>query len=108
MEYLTPNQTISHTDNESISLAVQRAKETGVNKVVIPRHNLRTGRDLWVIEDTVLLPDDIEILVDDAHLVLADGSFCNMFANERLGTELGRTSEGEQRNITLRGRGRAS
>ncbi len=107
MEYLTPNQTISHTDNESISLAVQRAKETGVNKVVIPRHNLRTGRDLWVIEDTVLLPDDIEILVDDAHLVLADGSFCNMFANERLGTELGRTSEGEQRNITLRGRGRA-
>ena len=107
MKYLSPNQTISHTDNESIMLAIQRAKETGVNRVVIPRHNQRTGKDLWVIEDTIFLPDDIEVLVDDAHLVLADGTYCNIFANERLGTDLGRTPEGEQKNIVLRGRGNA-
>lgn len=107
MAYISPNQTISSTDDKSISLAVHRAKETGVNKVVIPRHNQRTGKDLWVIEDTIRLPDDIEILLDGAHLVLADGTYCNIFANERLGTDLGRTPEGEQKNIVLRGRDNA-
>ncbi|MBC8542768.1 hypothetical protein [Bianquea renquensis] len=107
MEYVSPNETISSTDDKSISLAIKKAKETGLDKVVIPRHNQRTGSEKWIIEDTILLPDDIEILLDNAHLVLADGTYINMFANENLGTDLGRSAEGEQHNITIRGQGHA-
>lgn len=106
-KYISPNQTIRENDNLSITAAIDEAKKTGINKVAIPKTNERTGKDLWVIEDTVLLPDDIEIVIDDAHLVLADGIYANMFRNANVGTDFGRTREGEQKNITIRGIGNA-
>jgi|GEM_PF-4765397 hypothetical protein len=57
MEYVSPNETISSTDDKSISLAIKKAKETGIDKVVIPRQNQRTGSEKWIIEDTILWPD---------------------------------------------------
>lgn len=57
MEYVSPNETISSTDDKSISLAIKKAKETGLDKVVIPRQNQRTGSEKWIIEDTILWPD---------------------------------------------------
>lgn len=105
--FVSPNETPGATDNESIALAIRKAKQTGVNRVIIPRHNERRGGDLWEIGATVRLPDEIEVIFDNAHLRLADGVFCNMFSNENLGTPLGRTPAGEQKNITLRGIGRA-
>ena len=101
--YISPNETCGATDSESITLAIRRAKECGCNRVRIPRYNKRTDSELWMIESTVYLPDDIEIVLEGAHLRLADGVFCNMFANVNVGTPLGRTAAGEQSNITLRG-----
>ncbi len=95
------------TDAEQIQNAITEAKKSGTNRVVISRHNDRTGADIWNIDRTVFLPDDIELLIDNAHLRLADGVFCNMFANENLTKEISRTSAGEQKNITLRGIGNA-
>lgn len=95
------------TDAEQIQNAITEAKKSGTNRVRIPRHNDRTGADIWNIDRTVFLPDDIELLIDNAHLRLADGVFCNMFANENLTKEISRTSAGEQKNITLRGIGNA-
>ncbi|MGN1121204.1 MAG: hypothetical protein ACI4RV_02480 [Eubacteriales bacterium] len=106
-DFISANSTPGASDDQSISLAIRKAKETGVNRVVIPRDNERTGTELWLIEHTVKLPNDIEILFENAHLRLADNTFCNMFANEALGTERGRTPAGEQHNITLRGIGNA-
>ena len=57
MEYVSPNETISSTDDKSISLAIKKAKETGIDKVVIPRQTQRTGSEKWIIEDTILWPD---------------------------------------------------
>ena len=95
------------TDAEQIQNAIAEAKSNGTNRVVISRHNDRTGEDIWNIDRTVFLPSDIEIVLDNAHLRLADGVFCNMFANENLTKEISRTSAGEQKNITLRGIGNA-
>lgn len=95
------------TDAAQIQNAIVEAKKSGTNRVRIPRHNDRTGADIWNIDRTVFLPDDIELLIDNAHLRLADGVFCNMFANENLTKEISRTSAGEQKNITLRGIGNA-
>lgn len=95
------------TDAAQIQNAIVEAKKSGTNRVRISRHNDRTGADIWNIDRTVFLPDDIELLIDNAHLRLADGVFCNMFANENLTKEISRTSAGEQKNITIRGIGNA-
>ena len=105
--YINANTTVGRTDNESIANAVRKAKEDGTNKVIIPKHNDRTNSDVWVIEDTVYLPSDIEVLIDDAHLVLADNVYCNMFANSAVAVKGERTVDDEQYNITIRGEGGA-
>ena len=43
IDYITPDSTIAKTDDQSITLAINKAKETGVNKVIIPKYNQRTG-----------------------------------------------------------------
>lgn len=100
-------KTSGATDAEQIQNAITEAKKSGTNRVCIPRHNDRTGADIWSIDRTVFLPSDIEIVLDNAHLRLADGAFCNMFANENITKEISRTPTGEQKNITLCGIGNA-
>jgi len=59
------------------------------------------------IEKTILLPSDFTLTLENCHLRMADNTFCNMFTNASCRTERGRTEEGTDRNITLRGIGRA-
>ncbi len=106
--YITPNETIGKSDSESIMLAVKMAKAEGVNSLTIPKHNDRTGKDEWIISETIYLPDDIEIIIDNAYLSLADGVYANMFANEAVLAEGERTLSDEQKNITIRGIGNAT
>ena len=105
--HISPNETIGKSDSESIMLAVKKAKEERVNTVTIPKNNERTGKNEWVISETIYLPDDIEIIIDNAFLVLADGVYANMFANEKVKEEGERTLSDEQKNITIRGIGEA-
>ena len=100
--YITPNAHLGASDAESIQSAIDAAVSAGTRRVRIPRVNERTGKECWVIDAAICLPSDIEILIDDAHLVLADGCFCNMFTAQG-----GDTAEEALRNITLRGRGNA-
>jgi len=105
--YITPNETKGRNDSESIRAAIAEAVRTGGMKVRIPRLNERTGEELWTIEETVSLPSGIEVLVDDAHLVLAEGKFLNMFTIGDPNAPGGNTVEGTARSITLHGRGNA-
>ena len=59
----------------------------------------------WEIEKTIRIPSDFSLTLQDCHLRMADNTFCNMFVNEHCGTELGRTREGCDRNITITGLG---
>ena len=101
-EYVTPRAHFSASDAQNIQNAIDTAAATASRRVRIPRVNERTGKELWVIDETIRLPSDIEILFDNAHLVLADGCFCNMFMAKG-----GDSAEKSLRNITLRGRGNA-
>ena len=40
---ITVNETIGKNDSESIILAIKKAKDEGVNSVLIPKFNERTG-----------------------------------------------------------------
>lgn len=104
---VTPNQTQRENDNSSIQAAISLAKENGCNRVVIPSYNERTREEKWVFEDTVYLPSDIEIIIDGAHLVLADGIYANMFASESILEGKGRTTADTLKNIKIRGMGNA-
>lgn len=61
----------------------------------------------YEIEETVLLPSDFTLVLDDCHLVMADDTFCNMFTNASCRRECGRRVSGTDHNIRIEGRGRA-
>lgn len=106
--YVNANDTVRENDSKSIKAAISEAKSCGLNRVVIPRLNKRTGEEKWIIEETIDLPSDIEVLIDDAYLVLATGKYLNMFRAVAEHTEYGSTVDKALRNITLRGTGRAT
>ena len=102
MDCITPNACAGKSDAESIQNAICRAVGDGTFRVRIPRLNERTGEECWVIDESIRLPSGIEVLIDDAHLMLADGCFCNMFT--AIG---GERTDKALKGITLRGRGHA-
>lgn len=59
----------------------------------------------WDIDEPVRLPSDICIVLENCHLRVATGAFTNIFVNEKFNTELGRTPDGKDRNITIKGKG---
>lgn len=61
----------------------------------------------YLIEKTILIPSDFKLTLEDCHLKLADGTFCNMITNKNAYTEIGRTLEGTDRNIIIEGKGTA-
>jgi len=61
----------------------------------------------WEIERAVRLPSDFTRSWDNCHLRMADGSYDNMCVNINHGTDIGRTVEGTDRNISIIGRGEA-
>lgn len=64
-----------------------------------------TGK--WIIDREIRLPSHFTLILEDCHLMLADGVYSNIFVNEHHGTEVGRTEAGTDRNISLIGRGEA-
>lgn len=61
----------------------------------------------WEIARAIRLPSDFTLVLENAHLRMADGVFDNMFVNAHHGTELGRTKAGTDRAIRIFGRGEA-
>ena len=108
-QYITPNDpdVIRDTDSASIQAAVDAAEACGCGKVVIPRMNVRTGEAVWIIGETILLPSDMTVELDNCRLRFADGVFCNMFRNRNMYTPARLTPEGEQHDIRILGRGNA-
>ena len=105
--YFDPNDTVGMTDSESIQNAVDRARECGINKVIIPRYNARTDDTVWVISEAIRLPSEMTVVLDNCYLVMADGVMTNFFRNDNAYTELTGKKEGRQYGITIKGEGAA-
>ena len=95
---------VGRTDAETIQNTIDFAAENGVGTVRIPRDNARTGKPVWNVDRAVLLPDDLTVELDGAHLRLADGVRDNIFRNRNAGTACGATLAGEQHDIRLVGK----
>lgn len=94
-------------DSETIQNAVDFAERNKVDEVIIPHCNSRTGEVLWRIDETILLPSSITVILEDAHLRLETGVRSNIFRNRNAWTEFGKTMEGEQHDIRVIGVGNA-
>ena len=106
--YVDPNEYLSaESDSKMIQSAVDAAERSLCARVVIPAFNARRGEYVWIIEETILLPSHIVIEIDNAHLRMADGVFCQMFRNANGFREIGTTPEGCQEDIIIQGKGRA-
>ena len=106
---ITPNMEnlIAETDARSIQNAVDYAQKTGICSVTIPRINGRTGKPLWDIDQAIILPSNMEIILDNCHLRQADGCMDNIFRNFADPDHQGHTLAERSRNITIRGVGHA-
>jgi len=78
---ITPNEFDLSTDSQRIQAAVDKAHNDGINKVVIPRINERVGKALWIIDKTIRLPSDMEIVLDNCYIRQIDGSMDTVFRN---------------------------
>ncbi|MBR6740638.1 MAG: hypothetical protein IKM04_06200 [Clostridia bacterium] len=85
--------------NEYISSQIGLAIENGSRTAVISGN--------YEIAQTLLIPSNFTLILQNAHLRMADGTFCNMFVNENHGTAAGNTIDGTDRNISIIGRGQA-
>ncbi len=54
----------------------------GSDTAVIPKTNPLTGDDVWVISSPLFLTSGKTVILDGAHLRLADGVYSNIFATE--------------------------
>jgi len=60
-----------------------------------------------IIESAVRIPSNFTLILEDCHLIMADGVYSNMFVNEHHDTDEGRTVAGTDYNISIIGRGMA-
>ena len=61
----------------------------------------------WEIDNAIRIPSDFTLILDSCHLKMADGCYSNLFVNEHHDTEIGRTSDGTDKNISIIGKGEA-
>ena len=106
-QYFTPNETIGRNDSESIQNAVDKAYETGVMNVTIPRMNERTGECVWLITEGIRLPSGMCVTLDNCFMTLADDVMSNFFVSANAYTPDAYDKDKRMHGITVRGIGTA-
>ena len=104
-EFITPNDTIKKSDSASIQAAVDLAKSEGINKLIIPKNNKRTHSEKWIITETIKLPSDFTVVLEDCFMQMADDVVGGFFKSENLFTEWGNDPNKKLHNIHIRGEG---
>lgn len=107
--FVSPNDPsfFGKTDSETIMNAIRAAVKNGSRRVVIPRYNLRTERTEWRISESILLPSDFTLILDNCTMVQETGVFCPMITNENSALRP-QTEETAQKNIAVIGEGNVS
>ncbi len=106
MRFTDPND-YAGSDSRRIQAAIDDAAARGLGRTVISRRR-EAPAEPWIITETLYLPSDFTLVVDNCTLRLGDGVFCNLIANRNAYAPEGRTAAGRQHNIVLEGRGRAT
>ncbi|HZH73910.1 MAG TPA: glycosyl hydrolase family 28 protein [Mariniphaga sp.] len=100
---ITPNQ-FEGTDTERIQAAVDKAVESS-GRVIIPADN-SNGTNIWLLDNAILLPGDITVILDNCIIQLSDSCRDNMFRSKNVGE--GIVNPGWNKNISIIGIGEAT
>ena len=106
--YVTPNDNgiMGNTDSESIQNAVNYAVKSGIGRVVIPRTNNRTEKNVWDIDKAIILASDMEIVLDNCTMRQADGALDNVFRSHYT-TEEATEKSAQLHDVRIVGKGNA-
>ena len=78
-----------------------------IDEAIENRSRTATVSGNFEIAEAIRLPSNFTLILEDAHLRMADGVYSNMFINGNHETEIGNTIAGTDRNINIIGRGKA-
>lgn len=78
-----------------------------INNAINDNKNEVTVSGNWEIDNAIRLPSNFTVYLKNCHLRLADGCYCNIFVNENNETDLGKTIDGTNENISIIGIGQA-
>lgn len=107
-KYISPNEEglFGSTDSETIQNAICMAENDGCRTVLIPRYNMRTGKNEWRISESIKLPSNFTVFLDNCYMVQETGTYDNMFTNlYSWEPEKHKKLENEQTNISIIGLG---
>ena len=90
MEYISCSdpRVWGDSDARTIQNAIALAKQEGCDQVVIPRVNARTGEAVWHIDENIVLPSSMTVILSGAYLRAADDLPVHVFCTELSQTEL--------------------
>ena len=105
-EFISCNQEelFADSDSKTIQNAIAAAEEDGCRKVVIPRYNARMDRTEWIIDEAILIPSNMTLVLDNCYMVQGKGVYDNMFRNSNALLKE-KTLETEQHDIAIIGEG---
>lgn len=99
---ITPND-FNGTDTERIQKAINAASKTS-HTITIPQSN-KNGSNIWMIDEAILLPSNMTVILDNCTLQLSDKSRDNMFRSNNVG--IGIADPKWNHNISIIGQGNA-
>ena len=91
-------------DSETLQNAIDAAAAQG-GTLTIPRYNARRDQAQWRITRALQIPDNFTLILDNCYMVMETGVYDHMFTNSRSYDETARTLQGEQKNISILGKG---
>jgi len=102
IQYYTPNMYKEGSQIERIQQAIEEASST-TGKVVIPPYDDVTGTKVWLIDRAILLPSDMELVLNNCVIKLSDQCRDNFIRSANSG--LGISEIKPLKNIKIRGVG---
>lgn len=82
--YLTPNNYKTGSQSERIQRAINDAKNS-TGKVVIPKYDAVKKTSVWLIDQAILLPGDIELELNNCKIKLSDKCRDNFIRSANVG-----------------------
>ncbi|MBQ4226726.1 MAG: hypothetical protein II697_00860 [Clostridia bacterium] len=107
MSCIDPNDYTSLEDDSLMLQAAVDAAALSGQAVRIPRRNLRTNQNEWVLPRSVKLHSGSTVILDSCRLRLADGAFDGIFTNDFARTQAAGLISNRQYDIRIIGQGPA-
>ena len=103
---ITPND-FKGTDSQKIASAIAHALAGGAGCVTIPARKADTlsSRNFWLIDEAILLPENLELIIDDCTIQLSDTARDNFMRSANCGLGISRIAP--FRRIRITGKGNA-